>query len=286
MAKGNDMKYLSNLHTHSTFCDGKSTPEEIVRHAIDKGFSSIGFSGHGYTPFDLRYCMKDTEGYIAEIERLKEKYRGRIMILLGVEEDAFAPVDRKRFDYIIGSSHYYCIDGKYYPIDSSYEYFKKCLEAFDYDAVRMAEVYYGSFYEYIRERKPDIIGHFDLITKFDEMGESRFFENAKYREIAENYALKVAELGCMFEVNTGAITRGMRTTPYPSAHLLHLLKKQGARLVLSSDSHVKDTIDGSFDETLDYLYDLGFGQIYLPEEEGFQPYNLKKQSDFGGFYGI
>ena len=267
---------LSNLHTHSTFCDGKNTPEEIVLAAIDKGFSSIGFSGHGYTPYDLRYCMKDTEGYIVEIERLKQKYGGKIKILLGTEEDIFAPVDRKRYDYIISSSHYYCVDGRYYPIDSSYDYFKACLEAFNYDAVRMAEVYYGRFYDYLKARKPDIIGHFDLITKFDEIGESLFLENEKYRNVAEGYALKIAELGCMFEVNTGAITRGFRKTPYPSEHLLHVLKKQDAKLILTSDSHSIETLDGAFEETLAYLYDLGFKYVYAPGDGGFVPYRLKQ----------
>ena len=75
---------LSNLHTHSTFCDGRNTPEEIVLAALEKGFSSIGFSGHAYTPFDLRYCMKNTEGYIREIWRLKEKYGKDIQIYLGI----------------------------------------------------------------------------------------------------------------------------------------------------------------------------------------------------------
>ena len=60
---------LANFHTHSTFCDGKNTPEEIVLAALEKGFVSIGFSSHGYTPYDLRYCMKDTDGYIADIKR-------------------------------------------------------------------------------------------------------------------------------------------------------------------------------------------------------------------------
>lgn len=41
---------LANFHTHSTFCDGKNTPEEIVLAALEKGFVSIGFSSHGYTP--------------------------------------------------------------------------------------------------------------------------------------------------------------------------------------------------------------------------------------------
>ena len=95
---------LTNYHTHTCFCDGKNTPEEIVKSAIDKGFKSIGFSGHGYTPYDLSYCMKDIDGYINEISRLKEKYDTKINVYCGVEEDAFSYVERERFDYIIGSS--------------------------------------------------------------------------------------------------------------------------------------------------------------------------------------
>ena len=115
------MLAMINLHTHSTFCDGINTPEEIVLGAIAKGMPAVGFSGHGYTPYDLRYCMKDTEGYRREILRLKEKYRGEIEVYLGLEEDAFYPADRTKFDYIIGSCHYFFADGVYYPIDSSYK---------------------------------------------------------------------------------------------------------------------------------------------------------------------
>ena len=43
---------LTNYHTHTTFCDGKSTVEEIVLSALAKGFDAIGFSGHGFTTFD------------------------------------------------------------------------------------------------------------------------------------------------------------------------------------------------------------------------------------------
>ena len=89
---------LSNLHTHTTFCDGKNTPEEVVLSAIEKGFCSIGFSGHGYTAFDHTYCMKDTGGYMAEVNSLKEKYKKDIQIYLGVEEDAFYPEPRDELD--------------------------------------------------------------------------------------------------------------------------------------------------------------------------------------------
>ena len=269
------MNIISNFHTHSTFCDGKHTPEEIVLEAIEKEFSSIGFSGHGYTPYDLRYCMKDAESYIAEIQRLQEKYADRIPIYLGCEEDAFAPVDRSRYEYIVGSSHYYHVDGKYLPIDSSFDYFKACLDAFKYDLPRMAEVYYSNFCAYISDRRPDIIGHFDLITKFDELSEPYFTGTPEYAKISEKYTLEALQSDCIFEVNTGAISRGFRTSPYPHEDLLYLMKKQRAKLILSSDSHQKETLDFYFEESKRYLYDLGFRQLYTLSRDGFAPYFIK-----------
>lgn len=252
---------LANFHTHSTFCDGKNTPEEVVLSAIEKGFDAIGFSSHGFTPFDLRYCMKNTDGYIKEIRNLKEKYKGKIQVYLGIEEDAFSPQNRGDFDYIIGSSHYFNIGEKYFPIDSNYDYFKKCLEAFNYDAITLTNTYYQSFCAYINSRKPDIIGHFDLITKFDELDKSLFLENAEYNKLAEFYTLEALKSQSIFEFNTGAISRGFRKNGYPNENLLYVLKKHDARLILASDSHNIDTLDFGFKEAEKYLKDVGFTRL-------------------------
>ena len=254
---------LSDLHVHSIFCDGKNTPEEIIIKAIEKGFVSIGFSSHGYTDFDLRYCMKNAEAYIKEINRLKEVYRHEIQIYLGIEEDAFAPINRQQYDYVIGSSHYYCVAGQYYPIDSSYEYFSKCLELFQCDVIRMAHTYYKPFCHYILESKPDIVGHFDLITKFDESHDAIFLENRDYVRIAEEYMAIAATSGCLFEVNTGAIARGIRKTQYPYEHLLQVLRKNGSGLVLSSDCHDTENLSFGFSDMRNYLKDLGFQHLYV-----------------------
>ena len=70
------MKYLQNLHTHSTFCDGKDTPEQMVISAYQQGFNSIGFSGHSYMYYAPKNSMSETGSleYIEEIKRLKQKY--------------------------------------------------------------------------------------------------------------------------------------------------------------------------------------------------------------------
>ena len=248
---------LTNYHTHTTFCDGKSTAEEIVLAALDSGFDAIGFSGHGYTAFDTRYCMKNTEGYRAEILRLKEKYTKDIEIYLGVEEDTSYPLDGAKFDYRIGSSHYFFADGVYYPVDSNYECMKRCVSVYHGDAIRMAEDYFASFCSYILTYRPDIIGHFDLLTKFDEK-DPFFLPNADYRAIALKYARVAAGSGAIFEVNTGAIARGYRTTPYPHEEILHMLCKEGTRVMLSSDSHSKETLAFGFEEAKAFLRSIGF----------------------------
>ncbi len=265
---------MYSYHVHSTFSDGKNTPEEIVLAAIEKGFIAIGFSDHGFTNYDLRYCMKDQTGYINQIKKLKEKYKNQIQIYLGVEEDAFNPLNRNEFEYIIGSCHY-CFQGNnYYPIDSDYDCFKKCLLAFGNDHLAFAESYYSNFCEYIKTRNPDIIGHFDLITKFDEMGEPLFLGNTDYEQISEKYIKEALKSGSIFEINTGAIARGVRTTVYPFENLLYILRKNNTPIILSSDSHSIDTLDFNFSDTKKYLKDIGFNKITALVDNSFMEFDI------------
>lgn len=261
---------LSNLHTHTTLCDGKNTPEEMVVAAIEQGFSSIGFSGHGYTAFDLSYCLKDMNAYIRTIRDLQERYRSKIEVYLGVEEDAAHPLpNRSEFEYIIGSSHYVRIDDSYYPVDSGADRLKQCIERFDGDPLKLADNYYRTFCEYILTRKPDIIGHFDLITKYDELDVSQFLPIPTYQKIAERYLKEALKSDCLFEVNTGAIGRGYRTSPYPSAELLHVLKANGGKVTLSSDCHAADQLNCFFAEARAMLRDIGFEFVYTLSKGSF-----------------
>ena len=218
--------------------------------------------------------MKNTEGYVREITHMKEKYKKDIEVYLGIEEDAFYPSSRVDFDYIIGSSHYCFVDGTYYPIDSNYDYFKKCLSLFNNDPISMAHAYYKPFCDYIHKTKPDIIGHFDLITKFDESKNQIFLENQAYTKIAEEYIQYAAKSGCFFEVNTGAISRGLRTTPYPYQNLLYILKKNGNGIVLSSDSHDISTLAYGFNNAKLLLKDIGFTYTYILHKGKFIKENL------------
>jgi histidinol-phosphatase (PHP family) len=259
---------LTNLHTHCTLCDGKSTAEEVVLSAIEKGFTSLGFSSHGFTDFDQRFCLQDYDSYIRTLSALREKYKKDITIYIGVEEEAGCPVPRERFDYIIGSMHYFLANGRFYSIDGGVDCFKECIDLFDGDPCKMAQCYYETLCGYLLDRKPDIIGHFDLVTKFDEL-EPMLLNNPKYRAIAAKYIDIAANADCIFEVNTGAIARGVRTGVYPDTELLHILKKRDAKLTISSDSHRADTLDCYFEETRQLMRHIGFTHIWVFDSGSF-----------------
>ena len=92
-------KQKINLHTHSTFSDGKNTAEEHILAAIEKGFTVLGFSEHSfypldpafYSPFDSNWHMlpQTFPEYVTTMKALKEKYADRIKLLLGFEAEYF-----------------------------------------------------------------------------------------------------------------------------------------------------------------------------------------------------
>ena len=186
----------------------------------------------------------------------------------------YAPVHRQDYDYIIGSAHYVHIDGEYYSVDSGADYRDRAIAACDGDPVTFAEIYYRDFCDYIRNRKPDIIGHFDLITKYDETAQAVLLSEPGYWIVAEKYLKLALEADVLFEVNTGAMARGVRTQPYPHTRLLSILQKAGGRVILSSDSHSAETLDFAFTETKALLRDAGFTHSYTLGESGIKKVDL------------
>ena len=240
-----------DLHAHSTYCDGKNTPREMVEAALEKGLNTFGISGHSYTAFDTSYCMQkeDIPRYIEELHYLRAEYFDRIHVLCGVEQDYYSDYPTDDFDYVIGSVHYILADGEYIPVDETAEILKDAAEKhFSGDIYALIEEYYRTVADVVNKTSCDIIGHFDLITKFIER--EPIFDTAHPRYVAawQSAADELLKTGVPFEINMGAITRGYRTQPYPSSEIVAYIKAHGGQLVLSSDAHSRDAIAYDFDK--------------------------------------
>ena len=261
---------MQNLHAHSVFCDGKNTPEEMIRACLAAGMDSAGISIHSPLPFANGWAAKaeNVAPFLAEMRRLKAAYAGRIAVYAGVEWDVLS--DEKwlePFDYALGSAHFLPVGGDpaaYPTVDGSPETTRRFLaEAFDGDSDAAAECYFAQLGRVADAPRAQVVGHFDLLTKFDE--KERFFDETspRYRAAALNAMDALVSAGKVFEVNTGAIARGYRTTPYPDPFLLRAMQDAGVKLMLNSDCHDRRFLLCGFDQYAHLVPPESFSPDYL-----------------------
>lgn len=242
---------LKDYHIHTTFCDGKNTPEEMVISAIKKGVLELGFCIHSYTFFDEIPCKRkeDVDKYFETILALKEKYKSKIKILCGIEQDYYSDPPIHNFDYVIGSVHYLKQGNNYLSIDLSPENLDNIVKNYyDNDYLLLAEDYYKTLENVVTKTGADIIAHFDLVTKFIEKGTYFDISSERYLNAAKKCIDKLLKFEKPFEINVGAISRGYRSHPYPASNLLSYIKENGGKFILSSDSHSAENICFQFDK--------------------------------------
>ncbi len=261
---------LSNLHCHTIFSDGKNTPEEMAEAAIALGLSAIGFSDHSHTPTDSTYCITSANVpvYKRTIRDMQQKFAGRIEVALGLEQDAMTVLDdREDYDYILGDVHYVTGGGRLWHVDHDAAEQKQCIdEAFGGSWLKYAKAYFDAYVEGVTRMKPDILGHFDLVTKFGFVDES----DPAYRAIAVEALHAALAVTPVIEMNTGAISRGYRTLPYPADFLLKEIRAAGGEITLCSDSHAVSTQTCFFPESIEILRHAGIDHMLVWQNGGLK----------------
>ncbi len=251
---------FSNFHTHTVFSDGAHTMEENIQSALTLGMRSLGFSDHSFTAFDLKYCMRQEDfiPYLNCIAEMKQRYQDRLPVYAGLELDYYSEADTSALDYWITSVHYIVKNSSFYPLDHSPDMQRKCIQdLFSGNTIDFAKYYFDMVTEAVERTKPTFVGHFDLINKFSLMPT----ESEDYRRAACAALRQVVTYCPYVEVNTGAMSRGWRTAPYPEDFLLKTLLESGGEVVLSSDSHSKNHLTYYFDESVSLLKKMGFDHI-------------------------
>ena len=256
------MKVLSNAHTHTTFCDGKNTAAEMAEAAFRLGFVSLGFSGHGPQAFDKAYSVRDVPGYVAEVNAIKQRYKGRMRVWLGIEQDPLGVPCAYKFDYVIGAVHYIRREGKQCAVDGYIDKIERMFtDYFNRDGNEFARAYYNEVSLCARLLKPDIMAHFDLLRKHNV--NSRFVSTASpaYRRAALRALECVKENVKILEVNTGGMARGYMDSPYPERFILEAWREMGGKVIISSDCHRAELLNHALDETAGMLKNMGYKSV-------------------------
>jgi histidinol-phosphatase (PHP family) len=154
---------------------------------------------------------------------LREKYASQIKIIIGFEIDWIRPaskdliersLSRFPFEFFVGSVHHMHT----VPIDYDRPMYEQARETAGGTDERLFEDYFDAQLDMLKQLKPLVVGHFDLIRlKSDDMERSFTTWPGVWSKILRNLDF-IASYGGMLELNSAALRKGM-TEPYPKAEI-------------------------------------------------------------------
>lgn len=256
------MPITADCHLHSSFSGDTDTPmEEMVLKGISLGLKTMCFTEHHDIAFpdspeeSGSIFLLNTDSYLYDLIKLKEKYQDQISLLFGVELGLQSEVLRKiavyaksyEFDFIIGSSHICHGKDPYYP-------------AF-YEGRSEEEAYREYFTSILENVKKfsnfDVYGHLDYVIRYGPSGD-RDYSYEKYRDIFDKILETLLENGKGIELNTGSIESGMKEF-HPCMGIIKRYRQLGGEIItVGSDAHDTSDIAGYFPRAAEVLESCGF----------------------------
>ncbi len=261
----------ANYHTHTTRCHhARGSDEDYVRSAIAGGFEILGFSDH--TPWNyasdyvagMRMKLEQFQDYKQSVLALKEKYRGQIEILLGLEAEYFPRymdwlkefVKQEQLDYILFGNHFYQSDELqiYYGRVCADDHYLDCYVE---DCIRGME---SGLYAYLCH--PDVFmrGR-DRFDEASERASRTICEAAKQLHIPLEYNLEGLRLSGL---------EGKEQ--YPHHRFWEIAKDVGNTAIIGVDAHDNHSLDmeTNWNEAVHYLDEvLEIKRVDHMEMKGF-----------------
>lgn len=263
-----------DYHVHTDYSDDSVyLMEDVIKDAITMNMQEIAITDHvdygikkDWSEGDIEYrngepiANVDYPKYFKELEYLINKY-DQIKIRKGMEfgiqmhtipqfENLFNKYD---FDFIILSIHQ-VEDKEFWTGD-----FQRGRTQKEYN-----KRYYQELLDVINVYKNySVLGHLDLIVRYDEEG---IYPFEKVKPMIEEILKQVIKDGKGIEINTSYHRYGLKDMT-PSRDILKLYRELGGKIItIGSDSHKKEHLGAYIDEAKDELRKLGF-QYYCTFEK-------------------
>ncbi len=245
---------LCDTHTHTARCGhAGGRDEDYVEAAIALGLGRIAVTDH--VPFywlprerhdpTLAMAPEELPRYVEAVLALRERYAGRIEVLLGLEADFVAGGEETLaallakfpFDVVLGSVHW--LDGWWVDAPSSVARYGRGQDEVDRIWAAYAERLLGA----ARSRLFDVLAHLDLPKKFG------FFPSQPFAGRQAEVVAAIAAGGAAVELSSAGRRKPVGQD-YPGDALVHDLAAAGVPFVLSSDAHAPAEVGFGFAESL------------------------------------
>lgn len=261
---------MFDYHVHTDFSADSNMPmAEACAAAVKKGIREIAFTEHLdviYPDSELQWDF-DYDDYTREIATLQAEYRGRLVLVRGVEvglhpsgyEASCKFTEQGRFDFVLGSVHV-VDDGDLH--DGAFFQGKTCKEALT--------DYFIALNEQVKNyRHFNVVGHLDLIKRYVRYlnCQSRDINWKDYYDIIEDTLKELIHTGRGIEVNMSGYRYGLDCS-LPDFDVICLYRQLGGEIItVGSDAHNTANIGLKLDEAMDLLRRAGFKYVTTFREQ-------------------
>lgn len=261
---------IADCHMHTNFStDSETRMEEQVEQAIRLGMEHICITDHMDMDYPGGEFQLDTDRYVSRVLELKETYKDRIDISLGVEvglqkhlKDRLNQyIDRYPFEFVIGSMHLIYGEDPYYgkifdrvgDEEAYREYFRATLE--------------------VLEDAPAIqtLGHLDYVVRYGKKKDQEY-SCEKYSHEIDAILKCLIEKDIALEVNTAGLRMLSFTNPHPDV-IRRYRVLGGEKITIGSDGHTPDVLGYGFGQVPELLKSCGFGYYTVYRDK--KPYFIK-----------
>ena len=228
---------IKNYHTHTKRCHhALGEDEEYVLSAISKGYKTLGFSDHapyiypeGYVS-NYKMTPDELSEYCDSLLFLKEKYKDKIEILIGLETEYYPDLWDKTLEFFRSYPIDYLILGQHF-VGSEYDPMKKLLSGAPTGGEEKIKEYVDLCIKAIQTGVISYVAHPDIIR-------AEAYDREFYISEMERLVLAAKENDIPLEINLLGI-RGKRH--YPNEEFLALCKKHSPKMIIGVDAHEPGT---------------------------------------------
>lgn len=251
---------ISDFHMHTNWSsDSPTRPKDMVREAIRKQMDAICITDHQDIGLPYREgemeARLDIEPYLKSMFRLKEHYKDRIDVRIGIElglqrhlcELYTEMVKNKPFDFIIGSGHVF--DG----MDPCYDPY--------FDDKTDEEGYRHAFEITLENIKRftnfDVLGHIDYVVRYGSRQE-KSYSYKQNAEVLDEIMKHLISNGKGIEINTAGWKYGLPFA-HPHKDVIKRYRELGGEIItVGSDAHRPEHVGYDFHKVGDLLQECGF----------------------------
>lgn len=250
---------IVDTHNHTYYSpDGSQSPKELVTAALGNGVGFLCVTEHldnDYPKYeDESFDFLVTKKYFKEFGALREQYRDKLEILIGVEAGWTAGNENQNvtdlckfpYEYVINSVHVVDGDDVYRP-----EYYRKHGKKRGYE-LYLDAVFQSVFaaYDY------DAIGHLGYVARYADFDDNRLL----YKDFAsrlDDILGAVIDKKKILEINSSVGKSGSLSMPDVTV-LERYYALGGRNIAFGSDSHYTPRFLHNYDAVAEAALKIGF----------------------------